>query len=131
MSNYSLLDKTVIRFVEIFSLFSFYIFFEQLYDGGIFGIFTFGYFVFFWYLNKISLPAFTSTMCEFCWELTIKTPKRRYWRRSDVFINDFEETSYIFMVLSLLASNKQMATGINRENYNLYQSYVSKGISKT
>ena len=47
MSNYSLLDKTVIRFVEIFSLFSFYIFFEQLYDGGIFGIFTLGYFVFF------------------------------------------------------------------------------------
>ena len=79
----------------------------------------------------MSLPVFTSTMCEFCWELTIKTPKRRYWRRSGVFTNDFEETSYIFMVLSLLASNKQMTTGINRENYNLYQPYVSKGISKT
>ena len=32
----------------------------------------------------------TRTMCEICWKLTIKTPEQRHWRRSGVFIVNFE-----------------------------------------
>ena len=35
----------------------------------------------------------TITRCEICSKLTIKTPERRYWRRSDVFIVNFEQVS--------------------------------------
>ena len=31
----------------------------------------------------------TRTRCEICSKLTIKTPERRHWRRSDVFILNF------------------------------------------
>ena len=30
-------------------------------------------------------------MCEICSKLTIKTPERPYWRRSGVFIVNFEQ----------------------------------------
>ena len=32
----------------------------------------------------------TRTRCEICSKLTIKTPERRHWRRSGVFIVNFE-----------------------------------------
>ena len=32
----------------------------------------------------------TTTRCEICLKLTIKTPERRQWRHSDVFIVNFE-----------------------------------------
>ena len=32
----------------------------------------------------------TRTRCEICPKLTIKTPERRHWRCSGVFIVDFE-----------------------------------------
>ena len=32
----------------------------------------------------------TRASCEICLELTIKTPERRHWRRSDVFIVNYE-----------------------------------------
>ena len=35
-------------------------------------------------------------------KLTIKTPERRQWRRSGVFIVNFEHTSHLFLVLLLL-----------------------------
>ena len=35
----------------------------------------------------------TRTWCEICSNLTIKTPKRRHWRRSDVFFVNFEHIS--------------------------------------
>ena len=31
------------------------------------------------------------TICEICLKLTIKTPERRHWRRSAVFIVNFEQ----------------------------------------
>ena len=37
--------------------------------------------------------------CEECSKLAIKTPKRRHWRRSGVFLVDNEHNSYIFLVL--------------------------------
>ena len=40
--------------------------------------------------------------CEIYLKLTIKTPKRRYWRRSGVFTVNLEHISHIFLVFLLL-----------------------------
>ena len=37
-------------------------------------------------------------MCEICSKSTIKTPERREWRRSGVFIVNFEQISHIAVV---------------------------------
>ena len=44
----------------------------------------------------------TTATCEICRKLTIKTPERRQWRCSGVFIVNFDQTSYIVLVFSLL-----------------------------
>ena len=44
-------------------------------------------------------------MCEFSLKLT-NTPEQRHWRRSGVFIVNFEQILYVFMMFSLLALNK-------------------------
>ena len=44
--------------------------------------------------------------CEVRSKLAIKTPERRYCRRSGVFIVTFEHTSHIFPVFLLLTLNK-------------------------
>ena len=44
----------------------------------------------------------TKTRCEVCSDLTIKTPERRYWRRSGVFIVNFEHISLLVLVFLLL-----------------------------
>ena len=36
----------------------------------------------------------TGTKCEICSKLTIKTPGRRHWLRSCVFISNFEHISH-------------------------------------
>ena len=41
------------------------------------------------YLLKVNKRN-TGTRCEICSKLTIKTPERHQWRRSGVFIVDFE-----------------------------------------
>ena len=49
-------------------------------------------------------------MCEICSKLTTKeTQEWRQWRRSGVFIVNFEHISHIVLVFSLLALNKQMS----------------------
>ena len=49
----------------------------------------------------------TRTRCENCTKLTIKTPKRRQWRRSGVFIVNFEHISHLpIMFLLLTLSSK-------------------------
>ena len=48
----------------------------------------------------------TGKRCEKCSKLTIKTPKRRWWRRSGVFIVNFKHNSYLFLVFLLLTLNK-------------------------
>ena len=40
----------------------------------------------------------TRTKCEICSKLTIKTPERRQWRRSGVFIVNFEHISHFVLV---------------------------------
>ena len=44
--------------------------------------------------------------CGICSKLTIKTPERRHWRRSDVFIVNFEHISHLFLVFLLFTLNK-------------------------
>ena len=52
----------------------------------------------------------TRTMCEICSKLTIKTPERRRWRRSGIFIVNFEQIFHIVLVFLLLTSSQLMPT---------------------
>ena len=47
----------------------------------------------------------TRKRCETCSKLTIKTPQLCHWRISGVFIVNFENIPYIFLVFLLLTSN--------------------------
>ena len=47
----------------------------------------------------------TRTRYEICSKLTIKTPERRQWRRSGVFIVNFEKISHLVLVFLLLTLN--------------------------
>ena len=47
----------------------------------------------------------TRARCEICSKLTIKTPERRHWCRSAVFIVNFEHNKHIFLVFQLLTLN--------------------------
>ena len=47
----------------------------------------------------------TRTSCEICSYLTIKTPEWRHWRRSGVFIVNFEYISYFVLVFLLNMEN--------------------------
>ena len=57
------------------------------------------------YLYKINNRN-TRKRCEICSKLTIKTPERRQWRRSGVFIVNFEHILHLILVFLLLALNK-------------------------
>ena len=59
------------------------------------------------YLFKVNNEN-TRILCEICSELTIKTPERRQWRRSTVFIVNFEQISHILLTFLLLNLNKEM-----------------------
>ena len=45
------------------------------------------------------------TKCEICSKL-IETPERRYWRRSGVFIVNFEHISHLVLVFLLLTLSR-------------------------
>ena len=47
----------------------------------------------------------TRTRCEICSKLTIKTPERRQWRRSGIFIGNFEHISHLVLVFIVLILN--------------------------
>ena len=49
--------------------------------------------------------------CEICSKLTIKTPERRHWDHSSVFIVNFKHISHLFLELLLLTLNKWMLVG--------------------
>ena len=53
----------------------------------------------------------TRTMCEIYSKLTIKTPERRHWRRSSVFIVNFEDISHLVLVLLLATLNMEFPEG--------------------
>ena len=46
------------------------------------------------------------TKCEICSKLTIKTPDQRNWRRSGVFIVNFEHISQLILVFLLLTLSR-------------------------
>ena len=50
--------------------------------------------------------------CKMCLKLTINTSERRHWRRSGVFIVNFEYISHLVLVFLLLTLNRQMPTGV-------------------
>ena len=52
------------------------------------------------YLLKVNRRN-TRKRCEICSKLAIKTPKRCQWRRSSVFIVNFEHISHLFLVFLL------------------------------
>ena len=47
----------------------------------------------------------TRTRCEISSKLTIKTLERRHWRRSSVFIVNFEHISHLVLMFLLLTLN--------------------------
>ena len=49
----------------------------------------------------------TRTRCEICSKLTIKTPERRKWRRSGVFIVNFEHIFHLVLMF-LMPTSKWM-----------------------
>ena len=56
----------------------------------------------------------TRKRCGICSELTIKTPERhqwRQWRRSDVFIGNFEHIPHLFIVFLLLLWRSRILDG--------------------
>ena len=52
----------------------------------------------------------TRTRCEISSKLIIKTPKQGPWRRSGVFIVNFEDISHLVLVFLLLTFNIQLPT---------------------
>ena len=56
------------------------------------------------YLRKVNNRN-TRTRCDVCSKLTIKTPEQRQWRRSGVFIVNFEHISHLVPVFPLLNLN--------------------------
>ena len=56
----------------------------------------------------------TRTRFEICSKLTMKTPERRHWRRSGVFIINFELVSHLVLVFLLLTLNRLMLAGLVR-----------------
>ena len=48
------------------------------------------------YLLKVNSRN-TRTSCEICSKLTVKTPQQRHWRRSGVFIVNFEHIPYLVL----------------------------------
>ena len=63
------------------------------------------------YIFKINNRS-TRTRCETCSKLTVKTPERRQWRRSDFFIVNFEQNSHIVLVFLLLTLSREILGGI-------------------
>ena len=58
----------------------------------------------------------TRTICEICLKLTIKTPEWRICRCSGAFTVNFEQISYIVVVILLLNLNKQIPAGSKNQN---------------
>ena len=62
------------------------------------------------YLIKIS-NGNTSKRCEICSKLTIKTPERRHWCCSGVFIVNFEHISHLVLVFLSIVNFEYVIAG--------------------
>ena len=82
------------------------------------------------YLFKVS-NGITKTMCEIHSRLRIKIPEWRQWRRSGVFIIDFDEILRIVLVFSLLSLKRSMLAGLSVSMHGdiLYLSFM--GLTKS
>ena len=56
----------------------------------------------------------TRTRCEICSKLRIKTPERCHWRRSVVFIVNFEQILHLDLMLSFFFNWKSYFIGISQ-----------------
>ena len=57
------------------------------------------------YMFKVSNRN-TRARCEICSKLTMKTPERHHWRRSGVFIVNFEHILHLVLVFLLLTLSR-------------------------
>ena len=55
--------------------------------------------------SSYQLKGNNRTRCEICSKFLIKTPERRQWRRSGVFILNFEHILHFVLVFLLLTLN--------------------------
>ena len=55
----------------------------------------------------------TRERCEICSKLLIKIPERRHWRRSGIFIINFEHIPHLVLVFLLLTLSMQLPGGIS------------------
>ena len=62
------------------------------------------------YLLKV-INRSTRARCGICSKLTIKRPERHHWRRSGVFIINFEHISLLVLVFLLLTGSRYMPAG--------------------
>ena len=53
----------------------------------------------------------TATRCELFSKLTIKTPERRHWRRTGIFIVDLKNNLHLVLLFLLLTLNMQLPAG--------------------
>ena len=72
------------------------------------------------------IKRYTIKRCEICSKLTIKTPERRRWRRSDVFNVNFEHVSRFFLVFILFTLNKQILAGYFRNSFSFFSHILAK-----
>ena len=92
-----------------------------MFKTGLTGIFLKEYYIFKCRLNIYLLKVNnrnTRTRCEICSKLTIKTPERPQWRRSHVFIVNFDHISQLVLVFAILTLNMYMLTGSLNSNNN-------------
>ena len=75
------------------------------------------------YLHTVNIRN-TRTKCKICSKLTLKTPERRHWRRSGVFIVNFEHISHLVLVFLLLTLNRQMPAGLMSDIFLLWVTSV-------
>ena len=69
----------------------------------------------------------TRTRCEICSKLTIKTPEQRHWRRSDVFIVNYEHISHLVLVFLLLIRTSMCAYQVRNVCLSENFTYVLNG----
>ena len=73
------------------------------------------------YLLKVIIRS-TRTRCEICSKLTIKRPERHHWRRSGVFIINFEHISLLVLVFLLLTGSRYMPAGYVYVHVHIWES---------
>ena len=66
----------------------------------------------------------TRAWCEICSKLTVKTPERRHWRHSGVFVVNFEQISHPVLVFLLLALKMLLPAGLSETYLELCQTFM-------